>query len=334
MWVTSKPLRSAEAKAALAANVDNLETYTANGQLEILDSDLYTSGGKFESNRVLRIWVDRLEAATRGGFAGLRLTGNAFWLESPEWHGFMEYEATVDRIFGQHRMLAICTYSLLRCGALQIMDVISNHAFALVKRAGKWEVIQSAERKKVEANLRESEAHFRALVTATSDVVYRMSPDWTEMRYFRGKDFIPDTDGPSCAWLQKYIHPEDQPRVTATINRAIAAKSVFEVEHRVLRKDGTIGWTFSRAVPMLNSMGEIVEWFGTVKDVTAAKLAQEELLARHFLADIRLALHFVRRSLPHLAGKSFRTLGLAARSLYHSLPAGCPHATRPLKRTG
>src|SRR5215469_8746194 len=98
MWVTCEPLHSAEAKTALAANVENLETYIANGQLEILDTELYTFGGKFESNRVLQGWVDRLEAATRRGFAGLRLTGNTSWLEKPEWHGFMEYEAAVDTI--------------------------------------------------------------------------------------------------------------------------------------------------------------------------------------------------------------------------------------------
>jgi hypothetical protein len=107
MWVTSEPLLSSEAKAALAASVENFETYIASGQLEILDNEWYTSGGKFESDRVLRSWVDRLEAATRRGFAGLRLTGNTSWLEKPEWHGFMEYEATVDAIFGHHRILAV-----------------------------------------------------------------------------------------------------------------------------------------------------------------------------------------------------------------------------------
>jgi len=40
MWVTCEPLRAAEAKAALAANVENLETYIAKGQLEILDTGL------------------------------------------------------------------------------------------------------------------------------------------------------------------------------------------------------------------------------------------------------------------------------------------------------
>jgi PAS domain S-box-containing protein len=104
-----------------------------------------------------------------------------------------------------------------------------------------------------------------------------MSADWTEMHYLRGKDFIAATEGPSSTWLQRYIHPEDQPQVIAAVNRAVAAKRVFELEHRVLRKDGTLGWTFSRAVPMLNAVGEIVEWFGTARDITDRKQAEEKL---------------------------------------------------------
>jgi hypothetical protein len=37
-----------------------------------------------------------------------------------------------------------------------------------------------------------------ALVTASSDVVYRMSPDWTEMRHLRGREFIADTEIPGA----------------------------------------------------------------------------------------------------------------------------------------
>ena len=62
MWVASEPLPSAQAKAALAASVDNLERYIANGQLEVLDySQWYTLGAEFQSDRVLRSWLDRLE---------------------------------------------------------------------------------------------------------------------------------------------------------------------------------------------------------------------------------------------------------------------------------
>ena len=246
MWITSEPLASAEAKAALASNVENLEMYIASGQLEILDhGEWYTVGGKFESDRAFQGLIDRVETATRRGFAGLRVTGNMFWLEKPDWQAFTEYEASVNAVIGKYRVLALCAYSLSKCGAIEIADVISNHAFALMKRAGKWERIDSAERKKVGLSLFDSEARFRALVTATSDVVYRMSPDWKEMLYLRGRDFIPDTDKPSGTWLQKYIHRDDQQFVTAVIDEAIRNKSIFELEHRVLRVDGSLGWTFS-----------------------------------------------------------------------------------------
>jgi PAS domain S-box-containing protein len=278
MWVTSEPLRSAEARAALAANVENLDAYIADGQLEILDySDWYTVGGKFESDRALQGLIDRVETATRRGFAGLRMSGNTFWLEKSDWSAFTEYEATVNAVIGKYRMLALCAYSLVKCGAIEIMDVISNHAFALMERAGKWERIDSAERKKLGVSLLDSEARFRALVTATSDVVYRMSPDWKEMFYLRGRDFIPDTDEPTGTWLQRYIPRDDQQFVTAAIDEAIRNKSIFELEHRVLRVDSSLGWTFSRAIPIRNAEGEVVEWFGAASDITERKRAEEAL---------------------------------------------------------
>ncbi len=52
------------------------------------------------------------------------------------------------------------------------------------------------------------------------------------------------------------------------IRRAIESKSVFELEHQVRRIDGTVGWTFSRAVPILNDAGEVVEWFGAASDIS------------------------------------------------------------------
>ena len=127
--------------------------------------------------------------------------------------------------------------------------------------------------------LRESEERLRALVQASSDVVYRMSPDWTEMRQLIGRDFIADTEAPSRTGVQKYIHPDDQPGVTAAIQEAIRTKSVFEVEHRVLRADGSVGWTFSRAIPILDADGEITEWFGMASDITDHKAAEERLRA-------------------------------------------------------
>ena len=59
------------------------------------------------------------------------------------------------------------------------------------------------------------------------------------------------------------------------VHDAISKKSSFELEHRVLRVDGTPGWTFSRAIPILNERSEIVEWFGTATDITERKKQEE-----------------------------------------------------------
>lgn len=132
-------------------------------------------------------------------------------------------------------------------------------------------------RRESREEIERSEDRFRAFVTATSDVIYRMNADWSEMRLLRGKDFIPDTQGPSITWLEKYIHPDDQARVLDAIQEAIREKKKFELEHQVIRVDGTRGWTFSRAIPLLNVEGEIVEWFGAARDITAQKEAQGQL---------------------------------------------------------
>ena len=122
-----------------------------------------------------------------------------------------------------------------------------------------------------------SEGRFRAFVTATSDVIYRMSSDWSEMRHLQGRNFIADTHEPSRSWIEKYIRPEDRAVVLAAIRKAIEGKHLFELEHRVIRVDGSAGWTFSRAVPLFDDAGEIVEWFGTARDITERKRTEEEL---------------------------------------------------------
>jgi PAS domain S-box-containing protein len=135
--------------------------------------------------------------------------------------------------------------------------------------------------KATEAALAQSERRFRAFVGATSDVVYRKGPDWSEIRNPQGQEVIPDSSLDSSGnRLEKYIHPDDQARVKEAIREAIRAKNTLKVEHRILRDDGTLGWIFSRAVPLLDECGEIVEWFGTASDVTARKQAETKLQAQ------------------------------------------------------
>jgi PAS domain S-box-containing protein len=113
------------------------------------------------------------------------------------------------------------------------------------------------ERRRTEETLSESEARFHAFVTTSSDVVYSMSADWTQMRSLVGRDFIPDTDDPNSSWLETYIHPDDRPQVLNVISEAVRTRSIFELEHRVMRVDGSPGWAHSRAIPLLDASGDV-----------------------------------------------------------------------------
>jgi len=128
-----------------------------------------------------------------------------------------------------------------------------------------------------EHTLAASESRFRALVNATSDVIYSMSADWQVMRQLDGRGFLKDAHEPTIDWKANNIHPDDMEKVKSAIADAIREKKTFQLEHQVLRADGTPGWTFSRAVPIMDDQGHIIEWFGTASDITERKRAEEAL---------------------------------------------------------
>ncbi|NML17134.1 ATP-binding protein [Azohydromonas caseinilytica] len=134
-----------------------------------------------------------------------------------------------------------------------------------------WAAVEHA---RAEGALRRSEERWRALSAATADVIYRMGPDWTEMRALQGRGFLADLYAPTSDWLPQYIEPQDRDTVRQAIEQAIRHKAVFELEHRVRRADGSIGWTLSRAVPLLDAQGEIREWIGAARDITERKRAE------------------------------------------------------------
>jgi two-component system sensor kinase FixL len=170
MWVTSEPLGSYEAKAALQHAVPQLVEFFAKGQIEILDyRDWYKATGCFDGDRVHQGWLDKLDAARERGFDGLRLTGDTFWLMDEEWDHFIHYEARLDPVVRSSRILAICTYSLEKCGTRRILDAIANHDFALMKEGGRWQAFKSFARRRTEDALRESEIRLRLTVEGVND---------------------------------------------------------------------------------------------------------------------------------------------------------------------
>jgi signal transduction histidine kinase len=145
LWITSDPFGARDAADLLGSAVPDLPARMAAGQIQILDyPQWYLRTGRTDADAVLSDWAAAAERALGAGYQGLRLTGNTSWLEHESWNDFAEYERRVNESFRSHRIIALCSYCLDRCTPDEVIDVVRNHEFALIRREGTWEQIEAA----------------------------------------------------------------------------------------------------------------------------------------------------------------------------------------------
>lgn len=151
LWVVSDPLDEQEAKRAAASAIPDFDHYFAQGQIEIVPhNDRYCHHGKLHLRDMAKDWIMKTEDATSLGYDGIRATGNTAWLEQKDWVSFMEYEAVLNEMSEQQKMILLCPYALSRCRASDVIDVVNSHQFALFNRDGQWEMVQTVRHKKAE----------------------------------------------------------------------------------------------------------------------------------------------------------------------------------------
>jgi PAS domain S-box-containing protein/putative nucleotidyltransferase with HDIG domain len=173
VWLTSEPLTVKKARASLTGAVRELNDYIKKGQIEIVNaSEWYTKSGKFNSEEVLRRWIEKEKLALQKGFDGLRLSGNISWLQREVWEQFADYEQAVDRVIGGHRMIAVCSYCMDKCMASDVIALVNNHRFTLFGQKGNWEVAESAQLQRVEQILQQSEERYHVLAENVSDAIW------------------------------------------------------------------------------------------------------------------------------------------------------------------
>jgi PAS domain S-box-containing protein len=154
VWVIADALTEADAWRALSQAVPAAERYRSNQSIELIQArDWYLNVDHFELDRVMSAWNRKLMQALARGYVGMRVSGDTLWLEKKTWQSFLEYEDQLDESITDQLMTVLCTYPLISSGAAEILDVARKHQFALARRGGALEVIETSELKQAKAEI-------------------------------------------------------------------------------------------------------------------------------------------------------------------------------------
>ena len=145
LWVTGHNLDAGKAEWLMTQAVPEFKSIIASGQMSIVSmDDWYQAGDVFDADAVLQGWIDKEAEARARGFSGLRLSGDTIWVGRSGWSDFMEYESKVNASFKRCNLVALCTYCTANCSAEDVLDVCACHQFALARRRGSWELLESS----------------------------------------------------------------------------------------------------------------------------------------------------------------------------------------------
>ena len=268
-----------------------------------------------------KAYTDALDGAPIGPSAGC--CGTAAYRGEP----VIAQDIAIDPLWAEYRHLAL-PHSLRACWSTPVFNsrraVIAT--FAMYDREPRTpsrrdqEIVEqithlagvAIERKQTQEVLRRSEAYLaeaQKLAHMGSWVweVAGRSALYLSEEWYRVSGYDPGHGIPTWTERLERLHPEDRALFQAKIDRAIAEKSDYDVEFRIVLPGGTIRFIRSVGHPVLGPAGELLQFLAVEMDVTGSRQAEEER-------------ERLRQQLAHLAHLDrVSTIGELTASLAHEI---------------
>ncbi|HEY1579799.1 MAG TPA: PAS domain-containing protein, partial [Terracidiphilus sp.] len=136
--------------------------------------------------------------------------------------------------------------------------------------------------KQAELKLRESEAYLAEAQRLSNTGSWAWNPSTGENRYwsdecFRLMGFDPAGGMPAFEIVVQRFHPEDRPIFAEELKRASRDRGEFELDYRIVHPGGEIRDIHAIGHPVLGPSGDLVEFVGSVIDVTERKKAEDNI---------------------------------------------------------
>jgi PAS domain S-box-containing protein len=193
-------------------------------------------------------------------------------------------------------------------------------------------ILYAVERRRAEKALRESEKRYRELLGAVTSYTYSVrlqngvpvftehSPGSLAATGYTREDFERDP----YLWITM-VHADDRDKVRAHVQQVLCRQRVPPIEHRIIRRDGTLRWIRDTIVPHFDG-DKLARYDGLVEDITERRLAEQKLLENE--SEIFAAQEIQHHLLPNrppdlpgfdIAGAAFAA-ALAGGDYYDYLP--------------
>jgi PAS domain S-box-containing protein len=138
------------------------------------------------------------------------------------------------------------------------------------------EVRETAEEKRKEQNLRESEQRFRTLAEALPQMIWMMNAEG-KMEYGNGQwEAYCGIREPSEAW-EYMMHPDDRERLMAKWTDLFKESAPYAHEVRLRNREGEYRWFYSEGQPVKDASGKVLKWIGSLTDIHTQKVFSEQL---------------------------------------------------------
>ncbi|HYV96473.1 MAG TPA: MEDS domain-containing protein [Gemmatimonadaceae bacterium] len=347
IWLSSEPSLLGKAESALRTAVPHFAAHLAKRDIEFGSAkEWYTSDGRVEVDELFAKWSEMNARASREGYAGLRASGDLGWMGANDWAGISEYEASLHRFLPSRRIVVMCTYPLANRTAADLLDSVRAHHFAIARRNGAVELIETASLKNAKQQIQQRNEELERHVAERTRELARVQAYLEEgQRLNHSGSFAYDPATREYTYLspQAYeifgfdpaarvtrdgmlalIHPDDRPRVERKYVQLSRDHGV-DVEFRITRADGRTRHIYTICHPIFDADGKIVEVVGTDIDITerkraAARLARVKRAARE-------------RALEERFGAALEERTRLAREIHDSLLQGVTGIALQLRAT-